>query len=528
MSRLGRQGELKFSSLCTDFASAEVVVNDANDDQHGWDHIVEISRPADPTLPADLQAAPLQCFAQIKSTRGSSCSVKLKLSNAIKAAKSALPCFVFLVKYNVGGVEPEFYGRHVWKDEISHWLKRAREMELSENTQIHKKTVSMRFGVSDRITGNPIAWILEVLDGVGPDYAATKQQISKKVGYGKHSVQGTLNIIQTSPADSIVDLFLGLTPDLPFSNFVLHDFRFDILSKHPIQEFESGRVSITPTGQPVVLHLESSRSEAFDLPAQFFATNVVPYKDPQFKTRVMAGQIDFTFSPQNTKCKFDWGLDRDKKFTLVEQAGLLTMLEWLEVGSVRFDVNTDTGKLYSGTVSQMEIAPDWVGPLAQSSRFLVDIIGKKISGTIDVSLYELNAVHKNICLAASLLANNSLRIEAEFESEIEPAQQMVGYFFGSVADWSFGFVVAYSNGVVVNNAKRVSMYFSNPKIVKKLVFKQDEAEMEKNIVKEFDRYCESKTVPVAFFENGNLAKFYRKSLHGDDFLLEVTESNTSV
>ncbi len=126
MSRQGRHGEANFAALCqVPNARIDAVVNKAADDEHGWDCVIDLTPPRDLSLPGDLQNHLAQCFAQIKTTRGKHPRTSVKLSNAVKAAKSPNPSFVFLFHYERSGEPAVLYENHIWKDQIEHFLKRA-------------------------------------------------------------------------------------------------------------------------------------------------------------------------------------------------------------------------------------------------------------------------------------------------------------------------------------------------------------------------------------------------------------------
>lgn len=172
MTRIGKKAEADFITLCMD---VDATVNSSDDDQHGWDHVVEIA-PAKPSnLPADLKTHVISCFAQIKGTKGRKRTAKLKLSNAVKSAQSPLPSFVFLLAYTKSGVPPTIYARHIWQDQIHHWLKRARETEATGKTDLRKLTVNIKFKEADRLDISPATWIEQTLAPFGDSYTSQKQ-----------------------------------------------------------------------------------------------------------------------------------------------------------------------------------------------------------------------------------------------------------------------------------------------------------------------------------------------------------------
>ncbi|MGB3464989.1 MAG: hypothetical protein WBA74_06960, partial [Cyclobacteriaceae bacterium] len=100
MPKQGQHGENLFAARCTaPNAQADAVINPSLNDEHGWDHVVEIELPQAVARPADLRTPVLACYAQIKTTRGTKPKTTVKLSNALKAARSPAPSFVFLFHY---------------------------------------------------------------------------------------------------------------------------------------------------------------------------------------------------------------------------------------------------------------------------------------------------------------------------------------------------------------------------------------------------------------------------------------------
>jgi hypothetical protein len=92
--RIGRQGEKLFSLLCTE---AGVTCNQSNEDDYGWDMLIEFPPPVDQNKPIDLRSVQLTASVQVKATRTRSRSCRMSLQNALRMAKSPIPSFVFLI-----------------------------------------------------------------------------------------------------------------------------------------------------------------------------------------------------------------------------------------------------------------------------------------------------------------------------------------------------------------------------------------------------------------------------------------------
>lgn len=318
MTNQGRNGQWQFASLCTGpDVSVKAVVNPAVDDQHGWDHMLEITPHQNNILPADLQTHVISCFAQIKTTRDKKAETKVKLSNAVKAAKSPLPSFVFLFHYNEAG-KSVLYGKHIWKDEIRHYLKRARQ---AGDAPLHKKMLTMKFTAEDRLSCNPVDWVLSVLATCGGDaYTLEKRKYVDSVGYETETHTGNFELGPLKSQADVVMHEIGLLADLPVTSFKLFDTRFGIKASAPLQELTDGRISFTKEGRPVTVKLRSSNGDEIELPGLAWAPSFIPLEHPEFRIRVKAGHIDIVAKPgnidnhQTTKLNFQFDLQEERPF----------------------------------------------------------------------------------------------------------------------------------------------------------------------------------------------------------------------
>jgi hypothetical protein len=109
----GRSAEKAFSKLCSDNG---VTCNGSDEDDHGWDHVVEFPNIALPGVSADMQRPTPAVFVQTKSHSAKGLKVTMKLSNAVKLALSPNPAFVVLRTSSDSEVEGEsvWYAVHFW------------------------------------------------------------------------------------------------------------------------------------------------------------------------------------------------------------------------------------------------------------------------------------------------------------------------------------------------------------------------------------------------------------------------------
>ncbi|MXZ81335.1 MAG: DUF4365 domain-containing protein, partial [Gammaproteobacteria bacterium] len=181
IERADRHAELHFASLCTASGAA---CNESKDDLHGWDYIVEIPPTRNPNRLPDKQPRIITALVQIKSTTKNRLITRIKLSNALKAIQSDLPCFIFMFSYNDDQIK--IFGKHVWSEFSEIVLKKARQSEIHGSNSLHKKSISVLFEPSDEIQSSEIAqWIQRTVNEIGEDYASKKIRIRDKCGYEK-------------------------------------------------------------------------------------------------------------------------------------------------------------------------------------------------------------------------------------------------------------------------------------------------------------------------------------------------------
>lgn len=243
--RLGRSAQNHFKLLCS---RARVTCNSSQEDDHGWDFIVELTPPQDADKPADKTPGVKKALIQVKSTYGKTPTTRIKIANALKFAKDELPCFVVLFHYTKGlepDLEPQIYVQHFWRELIKRALRRARQAS-AENRSIHKIEMQIRFSLDDNHTNDLISWIISMIEKNPIDYSSTKRSLYETIGYEDRKYRAELAFGPIKDIEEIVDHELGLTEYLPVSKIRLVDSRFGIDAPVPILESDRGRIQIRP------------------------------------------------------------------------------------------------------------------------------------------------------------------------------------------------------------------------------------------------------------------------------------------
>ena len=258
--RSGRPAQKEFSLLCS---QANITCNSSSEDDHGWDFMVEIPLPGTGNLPADKVAAPKPVLVQVKSTKGKSAKTTLKVSNAVKLAKSELPCFVvFFREYQ--GVK-QVYACHFWEELIRRALKRGRQVSAAGRPP-HKAKMTIMFSDADDHSSDLIDWIVATATEGAGEYGTAKRTLFDNVGYEGRKYRGVVTLAPLRGVDDLVDHQLGLTDHLPVSHVKLIDSRFDIDAPNPILDETDGRIRFTPNNSPKVeVVLQGSSGDVLSL-----------------------------------------------------------------------------------------------------------------------------------------------------------------------------------------------------------------------------------------------------------------------
>ena len=241
--RLGRPAQDAFKLLCS---QAQLTCNPSREDDHGWDFMVEIPLPAATNVPSDKMPVPKPILVQVKSTEKKSPKIVMKVSNALKLAKSELPCFLILFQESHG--VKRVYARHFWEDLIYAALKRGRQVSAA-GKRPHKATMTITFSEVDDHSDDLVSWIVASVAKSPEEYGTAKRALVGKVGYEGRNYRAEVTFGPMKGIEDFVDHQLGLTDYLPVSRIRLVDSRFGIDAPEPMVESENARVKLTPNNE---------------------------------------------------------------------------------------------------------------------------------------------------------------------------------------------------------------------------------------------------------------------------------------
>lgn len=482
--------------------------------------MIDLTPPlSSPHQPTDLKEHLIQCFAQIKTTRSQSLKTSVKLSNAIKAAKSPNPTFIFLFSCKGKGLEPILYGRHIWKSEIERILKKAREAFVADPGRDPSKIkISFSFSEDDRVDDPPSEWIFDRIREQGlSSYTTSKLDFVHSVGYGELSHCGTFSIPGYVPVEDIVQHELGLIEHLPVEDFQLFDQRFGLPPLVPFQSIESGWISIYREPKKVVLKLISDVLRTFEISGTARIPQFIPPEDPRFALRIEAGGIDIVASPNQRMQKINFSINRVAPGPFNHKIGITCLLSWANNRKLRFEVCSEHGMLFGGEMKQVPVFEDWMEHHALVGCHLLDLMGAERTDTLMISHESFHRCVEDMNLAATLSSYPSSRLDGDFGDEIEDFSFLLGYAYTVVENWSVGAIYRLEHKTRCRSGGRQILYFSNPKTVQRYAFRQSLSEFRQFLVEEFERFRAGFDGRTATILHGDFVEWSRKN-SGEDLI----------
>jgi hypothetical protein len=208
---LGAKGEQRFGEFCQD---AKLKPNKSDRDRTGWDYLVTWPLGQDDTL--DRRAAPLSCFAQVKTIWAGRTSIELNLGTLENIAKDARPAFIVIIEVAEADLAISRVSLiHLMDDFLADVLKRLRRAHADGKRPNKVKFVASVSKWARALAG-PTGRALreaieELIDGSMGEYGARKVRQLEELGYerGCFKLETT---IEANSHEEIIEGFLGARP----------------------------------------------------------------------------------------------------------------------------------------------------------------------------------------------------------------------------------------------------------------------------------------------------------------------------
>ncbi|MGP3592639.1 hypothetical protein [Vagococcus sp. WN89Y] len=330
--RVGDMGHNDFAKLCS---SVGLICNNSqNNDSAGWDSFVEFPLPSHTSLTMQQPTQPIQCMVQIKSTDKNKKSVSVKLSNLKRFCESHLPCFFFFAEYGNDINPVAIYLVHIDREWIFKILKKVRECEVSQASNLHKKMMSVTYSDKDKISeysGAALKRKIEsyVQDGMGA-YASKKLELLKTLGYENGILDLSFDLASKDDLKAIVKASLGYDNEVNITNIRGWDKRFGIKIKVDNLSLENATIKLTEVAANFCGNVFFEK-DSFELmfPCQCFMSPLaLSAPEDLSEFRVKADNFDLNVGIKKPIAEIIFSSE-DKVVNLLELSDLLMLKKYL-------------------------------------------------------------------------------------------------------------------------------------------------------------------------------------------------------
>lgn len=417
---LGRMGETYFNNLC---ASVGLTCNESNEDNTGWDFIVEYPHEYDNVVLADKSPATKEFKIQVKATDLKKRKLPILLSNLMRLCNTPLPCFILFLEYNNKPEPEEAFLVHINKDIIFDVLRSARENSLNKSRKkFNKKTLTIKYDNSnkiDHLTGEDlIRNINEHIPEGMTEYVNKKQYQLKNLGYEKSYGTMKFKASTISSENDLVSASLGWVERIKVTDVISFDTRFEILSEEEDlcspEAFISFEVKeSTDKGKISFTHLASKRRLRFDCEIFFSQISAVAPRQ-MAKFRVRSKTFDMLVGlTGKTHYKF---IDNSIRLSLFELRDAIIFRRWLTSQDSEMEINIYSEKIgknfvmTSDKISSKNIDNQYINTLnslEKSVGIAIKLAGSlNVESQVQISFDELIRSQESLQSIEPLLSNN--------------------------------------------------------------------------------------------------------------------------
>lgn len=494
MSRkLGRSGETRFANLVADYERG-ATCNDSNEDEHGWDHVVEFDNKPIAGLSADLQSTVPAVFVQTKTRakRGDQ-KVAVKLSNALAFTRSNNPCFVVLVSAPAGE-NPTFHAVHWWEELMGRTLKRARELHRAGvgEEAFHRKELSFTLKPGDRRDAEElVGWIETTVRSLGRDYAAAKSRLRDTVGFGADQFSGTVHVGPLTSIEQLVDHQLGLTPSIPIAKIEFNQRRFGIDIPFPMPDVPATFASmVAHPVSPCEVRVRGPDGVAFTTGGDVLAPSIPGLPEEHRKYRVRTPIFDLFWKEQEFakfRCSFDTATLRSPD----ELAKIARFIGWGGQGDLEIMVTIGDERLFGGTgqLDPQADAPAW-RRLAAPLGTLAKLAATRKAGPPMISIEQVTQVPW-LDLMYSVVESTETTLTAKLRRDVEVPSFDHGISFAvlSVGEWAFATLIRLPISANVRSDDELKITFGQAQLIETYAFELSDSKTFARLTSDYSRYA---------------------------------------
>lgn len=314
--RAKQLGKLAQKEVSLALSRAGLTVNEALEDEQGWDLFVQFPTSLEPASFLDFAPPAHSCLVQVKASDEAEPRVRMNLSNALKLAKAPTPAFVVVARM-AGQEIHELWAIHCGPDFIERVLARAATVDADTALSINRVSLDIPLPNEAGIPAHAErlkAALLAHLEAPPARYFEEKQGWIRDVGYGPSRKLLRVKFRDdASDADyeELADFAVGLRERLPVRRIEVDDLRFGLERREKLIEQPELVWPTVPTGPGVEVVVDSGHGEVASLLcSSHLARAVFPFLPDRFERIVLRAPF-FTFVAKRDDDKYvmTWSVD---------------------------------------------------------------------------------------------------------------------------------------------------------------------------------------------------------------------------
>ncbi|MBB5708168.1 hypothetical protein [Sphingopyxis panaciterrulae] len=428
-------------------------------------------------------------FVQTKSHKVEGLRVTMKLSNALKLARSPSPCFALLLTKGSDGCDA-WYGVHFWDELMARVLKRAREATRNGTPEgrFNKLSFSFTMSEADRHDADGLLdWMADQVRSAGPHYATAKQEL-----HGGPDIVGTLSIGPSVSIEQLIDHQLGLTPSIPLASIRLSLRRFgiDLPFPFPVPEGPANFASMQALPSAVCdIRLRGPDGIWIDLAGEVIAPGLPNIPEDKQKIRIRAPFFDIIW-PLSGEPQFKAHFDTAARHSPIDLERMLRFLSWTGQGEIDLRVSIGDRPIL-GAISHLDAleGQPMYAALAEHATALATLSAHHKTNVPRISMEDvMDSEEADQLLAFLSMSDLGMKVEPAGDGQWHDIDHAIASGAGLYGEWTFAAIQRLPVTSQKREGAEVHIRFGKPVLLERYAFPQDDEAALERLQADFRRH----------------------------------------
>ena len=313
---IGRLGEETFSTWCTGNGIDSVR---AVSDRWGWDHLVEFEE-IDEALPLDQRDDLKKILIQVKSTSKSSPSTRGTLSAFKRLVDVDLPAFIVHNQYSSQKLQRSLL-LHIGPVQIETILRKVRQKEHKGRVDLNNFFIQLPLvdALDIALDGSNLReFLVKYVPQRLAEYSSAKSSLRKRCDFDSRSIVANFALAHNMQDESVVDLLIGVVPQLPLQEMIVTKSRFGSSLEKDIDHFGPGflSVDIKPLQRAKIVAFSPELNSRATLEVDVFAPGITNLPSDLQKVRLANDLIEVIILTATGRAHMKFNIDPSKAYSL--------------------------------------------------------------------------------------------------------------------------------------------------------------------------------------------------------------------